>query len=178
MIPIVGNFILFQVGWLVCVLSGAALQPAVGVLIAALIIGFHVWRAEYPRQEMWLIGLAMIIGAAWDSLLVALDWLEYPAGMLLPNMAPYWIVVMWGLFATTLNLSLRWLRKDMRLAAVLGGIAGPLAYLGGAGLGAVEFVDGFNATIALAAGWAVFTPLLLALAKRFDGYPTLAAGRA
>ena len=41
-------------------------------------------------------------------------------------------------FATTLNVSLRRLRRFLFAAVVLGGIVGPLAYWGGARLGALD----------------------------------------
>lgn len=164
------NFILFQIGWFACVLGAAAQKPGIGVVIAGLVIGLHLWRAPQPRREIYLLLVAMVIGAAWDSLLVSLAWLEYPAGMLIPDTAPYWIVVLWALFATTLNVSLRWLKQRYLLAAVLGAIAGPLAYSAGAGFGALQFTDVNNAFMALAIGWAVFTPVLVAISSRMDGY--------
>ncbi|MBI1424993.1 MAG: DUF2878 family protein [Gammaproteobacteria bacterium] len=172
----ISNFVLFQIGWFACVLSGAAMQPLMGVAIAAAIIGWHVWRAQQPAKEIYLILAAMLVGALWDSLLVWQTWLDYPAGILLPHTAPYWIIIMWALFASTLNLSLRWLKSHLLLAVILGAIAGPLAYYAGARLGAVDFVQPTSAFIALALGWAVFTPLLVILSKRFDGYALLARG--
>jgi len=77
---------------------------------------------------------------------------------------------MWGLFATILNVSLRWLRGRWLIAAIAGGLGGPLAYYGGHRLGALEFGDQSAALIALAIGWAVITPILMAVATRFDGY--------
>ncbi len=77
---------------------------------------------------------------------------------------------MWGLFATILNVSLRWLRGRWVMAALFGAIGGPLAYYGGHRLGALEFGNEIVALLALAVGWAVFTPLLMSLATRFDGY--------
>ncbi len=164
------NFVLFQIGWFACVLGGAGQQPLLGVLIASAIITYHLWRAQQPRYEINLMLIAMLIGVIWDSLLVRFGLLDYSAGMLLPNTAPYWIVVLWALFATTLNLSLRWLKGKIGLAVVLGAIAGPLAYYAGARLGAVEFVSINHAFLALATGWAIFTPLLVAISNKMDGY--------
>jgi hypothetical protein len=164
------NFVLFQLGWFACVISSAAKLPLLGSAVAVAIIGWHLWRAQQPSREFYLIVTAMLIGVTWDSLLVWQAWLHYPAGILLPNTAPYWIVMLWALFATTLNLSLRWLKQHMRLAIVLGAVAGPLAYYGGARLGALDFVQPASALLALSIGWAVFTPLLILLSKRFDGY--------
>ncbi|TNF98453.1 MAG: DUF2878 domain-containing protein [Gammaproteobacteria bacterium] len=164
------NFLLFQVGWLACVLSGAAGQPWIGTLIAAGIIGWHLWCATSVENEIKLIGAAVMIGVLWDSLLVWQGWLTYPSGMVLPYAAPYWIVVMWALFATTLNVSLRWLKGRWIIAIVFGAIGGPLAYYAGQRLGAVEFIQPEYALFALLIGWGVLTPLLMFMSQHLDGY--------
>jgi len=164
------NFVLFQLGWFACVLGAAARRPLLGCGIALLIIGWHLWRAPHPARESSLLLLAMLVGGIWDSLLVWLGLLQYPVGMLLPGTAPYWIVVMWALFASTLNLSLRWLKQYLLLSILLGAVAGPIAYLAGARLGALSFTQPVPALMILALGWAVVTPLLLKLSSRFDGY--------
>jgi hypothetical protein len=83
--------------------------------------------------------------------------------MMVANIAPHWIVVMWGLFATTLNVSLAWLKQKLALAAMLGAVAGPLAYYAGYKLNALQFNNMSVTLIALAIGWALFTPLLIRL---------------
>jgi cell division protein FtsW (lipid II flippase) len=90
--------------------------------------------------------------------------------MLVDGIAPYWMVAMWALFATTLNVSLRWLRPHVGLAALIGAVGGPAAYYAGARLGAIEFTVAGAAMAAIALGWAVLTPLLLRVAARLDGY--------
>ncbi len=74
------------------------------------------------------------------------------------------MIALWANFATTLNLSLAGLQTRPWLAALLGLVCGPLAYWGGAGLGAMTFITPLPALITLALGWALLTPLLLALA--------------
>ncbi|HKK05076.1 MAG TPA: DUF2878 domain-containing protein [Gammaproteobacteria bacterium] len=164
------NFALFQLGWFGCVLTGAAGEPWIGALLAVAIVAWHLRWAPRPALELKLIGVAVGIGALWDTLLVYQGWLAYPSGMLLPFTAPYWIVIMWALFATTLNVSLRWLKGRALYATVFGAIGGPLAYFAGQRLGAVEFLDPRAALLALLIGWAVFTPLLIAVSQRYDGF--------
>jgi hypothetical protein len=79
------------------------------------------------------------------------------------GLAPYWIVAMWVLFATTLNVGMRWLRRSTAIAAVAGAIGGPLAFFAGASIGAVELVSPAIALIAIGIGWAVMLPLLVKL---------------
>jgi hypothetical protein len=75
------------------------------------------------------------------------------------------MTALWANFATTLNVSLVSLQTRPWLAALLGLVGGPAAYWGGAELGAMSFLDPTAGLIALALGWGILTPLLLALAR-------------
>lgn len=167
---LVSNFLLFQIGWFACVWSAAADHPWIGLLVTMGAVVVHVVRARLPQMELTLVVLALATGLVFDSILVWQGWLRYSSGMVLPNVAPYWIVALWGLFATLLNVSLRWMRGRWVIAALFGAAGGPAAYLGGLRLGALEFGNMRVGLMALAIGWAVLTPLLLALSARFDGY--------
>ncbi len=168
--PIVANIVAFQFGWLACVLGAAWGLPWLGASLAAVIVAWHLTRATQPMREATLVLAAAGIGALWDSLLLALGWVEFPNGMLLAGTAPYWMVALWMLFATTLNVSLSWLKRRLLIAALFGAVGGPLAYYGGAKLGAMVFVEPATALVALAVGWALLTPLLLQLARRYNGF--------
>jgi hypothetical protein len=165
---IIVNAAVFQIGWLCCVLAGANHLPWLGTLTALLIVAWHASRVAHPRSELLLILSAGAIGAIWDSLLVYAGWLQYPSGTLIEGTAPHWIVAMWLLFATTLNVSLRWLKYRPLLAAALGAVAGPAAYFAGYKLGGVQIPELTTAMTALALGWAVFMPLLMHLSNRLD----------
>jgi hypothetical protein len=78
-------------------------------------------------------------------------------------------MALWALFATALNVSMRWLKPRLLLAALLGAVCGPLSYWGAVRLGAVQFVDPLRIAIALAVGWAVLMPALMWLSRRYDG---------
>ncbi len=168
--PLLINFLAFQVGWFASVLSAAHGMPWIGGCVVGAVIALHLWSARAPRRELTLILLAALIGLVWDSAMMRAGWLSYSSGVLVPGFAPYWIVAMWMLFATTLNVALRWLHGRYALAAALGAVAGPLAYYGGQELGGVRLEDLQWALTALATGWAVATPALVWLAIRFDGF--------
>lgn len=165
------NFLAFQFGWFACVLGAAWERPLVGTMIAAVIVTWHLAQAAKPRQEMSVVLIVAAIGALWDSLLAALGWIQYPNGVLLSGTAPYWILALWTLFATTLNESLAWLNRSLPLAVAFGALGGPLAYFAGGRLGALVFVEQTAALVALAIGWAVLTPLLLRIASRYRSLP-------
>ncbi len=163
------NILLFQAGWFACVLGAAHGMPWAGPLGAAAIVAWHLARAAQPGQELALVVVAAVTGALFETLLVQAGWVRFGTGVLIEGTAPYWMVALWTIFATTLNVSLRWLRARTGLAALFGAIGGPAAYYAGAELGALELVRIDAALVAIAAGWAVLTPVLLRAARRLDG---------
>ena len=162
------NAAAFQAGWFACVLGAAYGRPWAGVAAAAGLVVLHALQAPRPRQELKLVAIAVLVGALWDSALAAAGWIVFAPEAFGENLAPYWILAMWALFATTLNVSLGWLRARLLLAAVLGLLAGPLAYWAGANLGALELREPAAALGALALGWSALLPGLLLLARRLD----------
>jgi len=164
------NILLFQAGWFAGVLGAARGFPWVGVAAAAAVAGWHLWQAQRPRQELKLLLLAVALGATFETALVQLGWLRFDGGALASGLAPVWMVALWSNFATTINVSMRALRGRLLFAAALGGVGAPIAYYSGGRLGAVDFPDPGMALAAIAAGWAVMTPMLFLAARRFDGY--------
>jgi hypothetical protein len=168
--PVLINFAIFQLCWFACVLSGAAALPAIGIGVVALAVVYHLSQARRPLPEAILLVCAGLIGAAWDGQLSGYGWLVYPSGEFARWAAPTWIIAMWVSFATTLNVSMRWLRGRPELAVLFGAIGGPLAFYAGQRLGGVQFSDTLVALAALSAGWALITPVLVSLATRLDGF--------
>lgn len=163
------NFIGFQIGWFAAVVGGANELAWAGTLAVLFVIAIHLWRVSQPRKEFLLILVAGLLGFAWESALVQLGVTVYPSGVLVKQTAPHWIVAMWMLFATTLNISMRWLRSRWWLSAPAGAVFGPLAFYAGSELGGVYFPDLFEAMLIISAGWAVFMPLLLWVSRYLDG---------
>ena len=168
--PAIMNFAMFQFGWFACVLGAAWSMPLAGTGVALAIVAGHLLLASQPQAELKLLVAAAAIGLVFDSALATLGWITFPSGVLVTGLAPHWMVALWLLFATTLNVSLGWLKRYPLLSVLFGAIGGPLAYYGGSKLGALNFNEMTPALIALAIGWAVITPLLVQLARRFDGF--------
>lgn len=158
-----------QAGWFACVIGAANGMPWIGLFAVVLIVAIHLRLARRVGPELRLILSAVVIGLVADSLLVLAGLVRYPSGNWIEGLAPYWILAMWGLFATTLNVSMKWLRNRELLAVLFGAVGGPLAYLAGEKLGAITFVQPPYALVALALIWAFAMPLLVRLAVRMDG---------
>ncbi|MEE4301994.1 MAG: DUF2878 domain-containing protein [Pseudomonadales bacterium] len=168
--PVFVNFVAFQASWFACVLGGAAQLPWLGVIAVAATLLLHGWQSPEHRPELYLALCAGALGALWESGLVASGLLVYPSGQLFSALAPVWIVALWIGFATSFNVSMRWLKGRPALAAMLGAIFGPMSFWGGAKLGAVAFPDPVLALSVLSAGWGLLMPLMVVLADRFDGW--------
>lgn len=169
--PVLVNALAFQAGWWAVVLSAARDHAAVGLLVVGLVLTWHLTRVRPGPAEAALIAGAACIGLVFDSLLLATGWVEFAGDALFGILVPLWMLALWANFAATLNVSLRALRARPWLAALLGGVGGPLAYWGGAGLGAMTLVEPLPALLALAAGWAVLTPLSFRLAAWLEARP-------
>lgn len=164
------NVVLFQAAWFAIVLGAAAGRPWIAPIVAGAVLIWHAYNARQPRRELALVGVAVAVGAVFETLMATLQVLEPASGVLVPGIAAYWLVCLWAVFSTTLNVSLRWLRNRPVVAAVFGAIGGPLAYVGGSKLGALHLEATYPTIGALGVGWALATPLLLAAARRLDGY--------
>lgn len=169
------NFVLFQAAWLVCVLGAAYQLPWLAFVVALILVGVQLVWTPQPSQELSLLLLATVIGAVFDQLLLNHGVIQYQAhgwggAGVQAGIVPIWIIGLWIAFASTLNVSLRWLR-DYRVAQVLmGAIGGPLAYYAAQKLGAVNVTLVPASYIVLAVGWGLVTPILVHLSRKFDGH--------
>lgn len=163
------NVALSQAGWFACVLGAAGGWGTAGAAIALLLALAHLGLADRPGREWPLLLYAVALGLVLDTFHAAtgiLDFRGHEAGTL----APLCILALWLQFGTTLHFSLHWLSRRYPLAALLGLIGGPLAFLGGERLGAAAFGEPRALSIAvLAVSWAVAMPVLVAVADRLGG---------
>ena len=165
------NFFAFQIGWFASVLGAANAMPWLGPVVLIFVLAIHFSMTDRPAQEALLVLACAAIGIWFDSIFVAAGWIAYPSGQWHAMLAPYWIVTMWMLFATTINVSMSWLKGRLLLATATGAVAGPLSYVAGQKLGGLEFVQPVFAIVGLGVGWAIALPLVVALAVRLDATP-------
>jgi hypothetical protein len=87
-------------------------------------------------------------------------------GWALGSLSPFWLWMLWVMFALTLNTSLAFLKtQPLWISAVAGLVFGPITYYAGAKLGAADFDGSFYHFGALALAWALAMPTLIYLAK-------------
>jgi hypothetical protein len=112
------NFVAFQIAWLSSVVGGAQQMPWLGPVAVMIALALHLKAARKPFEELLLVLACAVIGAAFDSILVAAGWVAYTSGQFSDFIAPYWIITMWMLFATTLNVSMALTAAPLRTLPV------------------------------------------------------------
>lgn len=156
----IANAVLFQLGWLACVLGGNSLWLLLAV--AALVIHLR-WISSWAAEGR-LILCVVIVGTAVDSVLRYLDVFRFADAS---PLIPLWLMLLWALLATTLRHCLAWSARPWWLASALGAVGGALSYYAGGRLAGVQFPYGDIPTLILIGLlWAVLFPLLHLMARR------------
>ncbi len=161
------NIVGYQLVWFAIVISASRGQPWWGIASALLFVGLQFRYSSTRSADGRAMVAAFIFGFLLDGTLAVTGSLQY-ASPLLSVPAPIWILTLWMAFAMTLNHSMSFLHGKPALAALLGGIGGPLAYLSAArGFDAVVFAKpAWHAIALLALGWAVALAALAILTQR------------
>lgn len=167
------NFALFQAGWFVSVLTASHGRPFVAFATATAAVGLSLWWFSADRAgDLRLLLAVALIGFCIDTVHLHLGVFSLVGSPRFPHLCPLWLAALWGLLGVILRGSLNWLAGRFWLAALLGAVAGPLSYLGGAKLGAASLpANRAFSVAALAIAWAVVMPLFVWLAhgSRFLG---------
>ena len=153
------NFAAFQFAWLVAVWGASAGLPWLGpVAVLGWVSAYAFWHVD-ARADLALLVGAGVIGGIIDSVLVLLGVIAFPesAGPGFPTTV--WMVALWVNFAAALRHSMGWLCGRLELGTVFGVIGGPLAYLAGEKLGAIDIQMLSGVVMA----WLVAMPCLILL---------------
>jgi hypothetical protein len=160
------NALGFQTAWWACI-AGIGLGLEIPALVYCVVLaGLHLAFAAQPLAEAKLAAIALVTGVLADTLLQMLNVISF-YGWALGPVSPFWLWMLWVLFAMTLNASLSFLQKlPLWLSAVAGLAFGPLTYYAGAQLGAASFDGSLVHLTALALTWMIALPFLVYIAKQ------------
>ncbi len=161
------NFVVFQIGWFVAILGAAYDYMPLALLLLLPIIGINLYRLENLKQNSQLLLLAVLLGLAIDSLAISLGLLSFKPAYWWPyHLAPLWMTALWALFATTINGYLKWINDYPLIGLIGAAIGGPLAYIAGEKLAALQMTPGWQTIIYLAITW-TFAVFILLRANRY-----------
>ena len=163
---IVINFILFDIGWMICVISGANQLGMVALITVFVFMMYHFYVIPDKLTEFKFIAIAAILGTLVDSINLYLGILNHLDPNQIP-IAPLWLIALWILFASTIRHSFSWLNHKPLMAAISGAIFGPLAYYSGYKLGALNLASDNIAysIISISVIWAILTPGLFLISR-------------
>jgi hypothetical protein len=161
------NLVLYEAGWFGCVLAAADGRPVLALAAVLLSAAVHVALAADRSRELALMMAAAVLGGIVDSVTVRLGVLRFAAPLGPEGMAPVWVVGMWAQFAIVFRFCLAWMSGRYWSGALLGAVGGPLSFVAGARLGAVELLPPLGRSVTLLAVlWALALPTLLLCADR------------
>ena len=148
------NIIIFNLLWLGLVLGRDSLihltLPSLLIYLACLL--------RIGDLKVHQILLPAAIGITIDSSLTFFGIFIFPESSLI---IPFWLIVLWINFSTTLTLSLSFIGKNKLVAFGLGATALPFNYTVGERLGAVTFGEPYLFSIlVLVLVWSVSFPIL------------------
>ena len=153
------NIALYQLVWFIAVLGGEGL---IWLALAPILV--HFVLTPVPKTDLRLVGLVLLIGIIVDGSLRLSGFFIFAEDRF---PIPLWLGCIWISLATLFNHSLHWLKSRLWLAALLGAVGGPIAYLAGGRLGAAEFtLSAPWATVLLALIWGLLVPTLVVLSRR------------
>jgi CDP-diglyceride synthetase len=159
------NVALFQIGWFASVPGTARGHALAGPVVVVIALAIHL-RLSGTKKEWLLIVASAGLGTVAESALALSGLVYYRADPAPAWLSPPWITALWANFAMTLRHSLAWLEGRWALACLVGAAAGPLAYLAGSRLGAIDPREPTSALITLAGLWAVALASVLLLSRR------------
>jgi hypothetical protein len=159
----IANFIIFQAAWFASVLGAANAMPWLGVIAVPVALGAHLALSSSRKAELLLALCSGAIGFTIDSGLISAGAFS-PIPFIFPRpFSSLWMVMLWVNLATTLSVSMGWLRGRYVRAALFGGIGGPVAYYSGAKLGAMTAMPDLPGFLGIGLAWAIALPLLYGL---------------
>ncbi|MBX3396616.1 MAG: DUF2878 domain-containing protein [Phycisphaerae bacterium] len=160
------NILLFQATWFAAIFGAAQGHAWPGPLFATITLVIHLLMRTHRAVEARLVLSCALIGFVVDCLWARLGILSFAAEMPRSWPCPLWMLSIWIGFATTLNGGLARLQRRFLLAAVIGGVSGPIAYSAAESIGAI-LIHGSRvpALCLIGGGYAVLLPIMLRLAS-------------
>jgi hypothetical protein len=160
----IANALGFQLGWWTTIVLVSSGWDLLSVLPGVLLALCHLRWSQTTRADLQLALAVVTLGIGVDSLLQFMSLIHF-SGWSCWHLSPPWMWSLWLQFSLTLNSSLGFLQHVSRPWVVLiGGLAGPASYLGGAALGAAYMERSFATLLSVAVTWMVALPVTVGMA--------------
>ena len=159
------NAIGFQAGWFICIAAVGYGFEIPALFFCAALVGIHFFYTNTALKDFTLSLVCLLLGICIDSSLQYFSVIHF-YGWALEPLSPFWLWMVWVMFALTINSSLAFLQdRHLLLSALAGLIFGPVSYIAGAKLGAADFDNALPHLAALGLIWMLTLPALVFIAK-------------
>lgn len=123
------NSALFYISWIVCIQQAKGPHPYAGPLLIGFLLIFHLIYSKERLLEAILIASIALFGTIIDSIYIHLGWIDYVGGYEnFKGIIPLWMTSLWAFYATTINHSLAWAKRNFWMMVILGGLGGAASY--------------------------------------------------
>ncbi|MDC3251396.1 DUF2878 domain-containing protein [Planctomycetota bacterium] len=170
-ISVLRSLVLYYMGWFGAIVFASRGEPELATAMIGVVVLFGFLKGGL--MEVYLGTLAIMLGLAVENFFLTIGASSYPESSYLSwsGFVPFWMLLLWPLFMRTLALGecLGWIRGKWVIAALLGGVGGGLAYLGGTKFGALEFPSSqMYSVVTIGLAWAVVFPLTIKFRMFFE----------
>ncbi|MCY7295718.1 DUF2878 domain-containing protein [Alteromonas sp. a30] len=150
------DFFLFQAVWVFAVVFHSP-------FICILLLLARLYVSQDLRKELGIMCFVAPIGIVVDWLLSVFGVFHFEGGGF-----PFWMILLWCAFSIALTQSFYWLSMHKKwIQSTAGAIFGPLSYIAGWVVGAVDFGLHFIITTALLSViWMFMLPILYSVQAR------------
>ncbi len=160
------HLIIFQAGWWSCVLSLRFDAELYALCLGAALAGIQVTLNDQRKKDIFFTSIALIMGIIFDSMIQGYLGFDF-FGWSIKALSPFWLWMIWILFALSLRGSIQIVGHVSTLnLALMGFVFGPLSYVAGAKAGAAQITSSNGQLLVLGILWAIMMPLLVWFAKK------------
>lgn len=132
------NYLFYFIGWCALIIGGANNYNYLPSLFVIGLVWIQLFRDDLSAYyiDLFIILILLVLGFLLEFILINFHIVEYAHSQSM--FPPLWLLMVYPLFAMTINHSFYWVMQNPYLAFWLGLIGAPLTYLAAEKLGAVN----------------------------------------
>jgi hypothetical protein len=161
------NYALFYLGWFLCLYSATHGKPWIAIFSGLFVTAFFFFIAKEKKPLVLTLLYTLFIGFWIDTSFKYFHLISYETSWsFFRGGAPFWILSIYALLATSIDTSLLWLSNKVILSMILGFVGGLLSYRGAALVGAITFEQNiYVCLVIIGIVWAIFLPSIFKIHK-------------
>jgi Protein of unknown function (DUF2878). len=162
------NFVGLQITWAACAYGATHENPNLGLYVGLSYIFLHFLLSKLRLRDLKIMLILGVSGLVIDSALTILNIISFPNNSNITLPIPAWLITLWFVFSLMVPYSLYWLSKNLKIAAIAGGIGGCFSYYLGHKLGALNLSEPqwLSTTISFVV-WGIYLPFAFLVTKHF-----------